>query len=99
MKQNGKCDQFAKVFSQKLREIGIAFEIIRIDTVARYIYSDKFGNQIGNNSFHYGIRIGNLVYDNLTTKGLEFGKWLSDLGADGSFADTTWRIVNQILSH
>lgn len=93
----GTCDGFAKALAEKLNQAGTKFEIIRIDSRVG-IYSDKYGASIGD-KFHYGIRIGNMVYDNLTLKGMKCEEWLADLGADGGFADVTWRIVTEILSH
>ena len=49
--------------------------------------------------YHYGVRVGDLVYDNMTLDGMMFDSWLTDLGADGSFADVTWKIVDIISNH
>lgn len=49
--------------------------------------------------YHYGIRIGNMVYDNLTLAGMRCEDWLTDLGANGEFADITWKVVQEILKH
>lgn len=94
----GTCDEFAKALVQKLNQAGISFEIIRIDSKAGYIYSDKYGDFIGK-TYHYGIRIGNMVYDNLTLTGMKCEEWLDDLGASGEFADIAWKIVTEILNH
>lgn len=48
--------------------------------------------------YHYGIRIDNIVYENLTMADLEFGKWLADLEASGSFDNITSKVVNKILN-
>jgi len=93
----GTCDEFAKALVEKLNQAGIKFEIIRIDSRVG-IYSDKYGSSIGD-KFHYGIRIGNMVYDNLTLAGMKCEDWLADLGANGEFADITWRIVKEILNN
>ncbi|MCJ1978575.1 papain fold toxin domain-containing protein [Pseudolactococcus carnosus] len=29
---------------------------------------------------HYGIRVGDKVYDNMTTSGMKYEEWLADLG-------------------
>lgn len=99
LKQNGKCDQFANALVQKLNQVGISFEIIRIESQTDWIYSDKFGGVISQNGYHYGIRIGNMVYDNLTLTGMRCEEWLADLGATGEFADIVWKIVTEILNH
>lgn len=98
LKTMGKCDQFAMEFVRRLKNAGIVYEIIRIDTKTGYIYSDRLRNSIGK-AYHYGVKIGNMVYDNLTTNGMDFRNWLVDLGADGSFADVTWKIVDKILNY
>lgn len=46
----------------------------------KFIYSDKAGISIGNNGYHYGIRVGDKVYDNMTTSGMKYEEWLADLG-------------------
>lgn len=96
-KVNGKCDEFAKKLVNGLKQEGIEYEIIRINSNAG-IYSDKAMDVIGD-GYHYGIKVGDMVYDNMTLDGMEFDSWLTDLGADGSFADVTWETVDMIINH
>ena len=56
------------------------------------IYSNKYGEIIGYD-YHYGVKVGDTIYDNLTLEGMSFDKWLSDIGADGSVPSITYRIV------
>ena len=73
----GKCDDFAQSLVDLLEKRGVRYKIIRIDSIAG-IYSEKAKKSIG--SFHYGIQVGDIVYDNLTTKGMKINDWLTDLG-------------------
>ena len=55
LKVNGKCDEFAKKLVNGLKQEGIEYEIIRIDSKAG-IYSDKAMDVIGQ-GYHYGVRV------------------------------------------
>ena len=78
VKGYGDCDGSAKELSKLLDKFGIPYDIIRIDSGGG-VYSDKAGMLIGS-EYHYGIKIGNVVYDNMTLDGMDFNKWLEDLG-------------------
>lgn len=56
------------------------------------IYSEKYGNIIGYD-YHYGVKVGDTIYDNLTLEGMPFDKWLSDIAADGSVPTISWSPV------
>ena len=70
---------------------------VRVESASGIIYSNKFG-EIGSNGYHYGIQIGNLVFDNMNLTGMKCEAWLIDLGV-GEVADMTARYVTEILSH
>ena len=97
LKQEGKCDGFAQSLVGILKKLGIPYEIIRIDSDF-YVYSDKANMSIGN-KYHYGVKIGDFVYDNMTPNGMNFEAWLSDLGLTGEFDGIDWSFVNEILNH
>ena len=97
LKQEGKCDGFAQSLVNILKKLGIPYEIIRIDSDF-YVYSDKANMSIGN-KYHYGVKIGGFVYDNMTPNGMSFDAWLSDLGLTGEFDGIDWSFVNEILNH
>ena len=48
----------------------IDYEIVRIDSDYG-IYSVKVGESIGVN-YHYGIKIGDTIYDNMISGGMNF---------------------------
>lgn len=70
--------------------------MIRVDAV-RYIFSDKLGREIGW-KLHYGIKIGDTIYDNLTLDGMDFTEWKIDLGI-GRFHDIKWNIVDELTPY
>ena len=72
LKQNGKCNQFATELTKRLDKAKIKYEIIRVDSNSGIIYSDKVGMAISSNSYQYGIKIGNTIYDNMTEFGMSF---------------------------
>ena len=78
----GKCVEFKNAFTKELDKLGIDYDVIKVE--ANYesagIYSDRYGNIIGETGFHYGVRIGDIVYDNLMTEGMNFTEWINDLG-------------------
>lgn len=78
-KQNGMCDKFAESLSKILNEMGIDNEIKTLKTNAPFVYSDIFGN-IGNNNFHMGVLVDDIIYDNLSTSGIPLKEWLKSLG-------------------
>ena len=95
-KQLGECDGFAEKLSALLKKTGIDFDIIRIDSDFN-IYSDKAGTVIGR-KYHYGIRVGDTVYDNLTTIGMSFDDWLDDMGFN-EVGGLYWNVVDEIINH
>ncbi|MBE5951411.1 MAG: hypothetical protein E7260_07415 [Lachnospiraceae bacterium] len=77
-KERGQCDGFAKRLAKALDDKGIDYQIIRVDSDFG-IYSDKAKISVGDN-YHYGIQIGDMVYDNMTPEGMKLQNWLDDLG-------------------
>lgn len=69
-KVNGECDGFAKQLVKGLEKEEIKYEIIRIDSKAE-IYSDKVKDVIGQ-GYHYGRKVGDMIYDNMTLNGMTF---------------------------
>lgn len=63
------------------------------------IYSDKAGDYIGR-GYHYGIKIGDTVYDNMTPDGMKLQDWLDDLGLSGEFGEEIirWDYVDEIFN-
>ncbi|MDE6407165.1 MAG: hypothetical protein K2K48_06815 [Anaeroplasmataceae bacterium] len=82
-KQKYKCKEFANELEAGMKENGISGERIKATpkTGREYIYSDKFGI-IGDNGFHEGIKIGDMIYDNLRPQGIPYSEWVSDLGGE-----------------
>ena len=48
--------------------------------------------------YHYGIQVGDVVYDNMTPKGMKLAKWLEDLGLTLGIPDIEWNYVTQITN-
>ena len=97
-KQNGQCDSFAEKLTEQLKKQGIDHEIVRIHSEYS-IYSDKAGDVIGN-GYHYGVRVGDTIYDNMTPGGIGFDSWLDDLGLTSQPKEIiNWSIVDEILHY
>ena len=97
-KQNGQCDIFAEKLVEQLEKQGIDYEIVRIDSEYS-IYSDKAGDVIGN-GYHYGVKVGDTIYDNMTPGGIGFDSWLDDLGLTSQPKEIiNWSIVDEILHY
>ena len=96
-KQFFKCAEFARNLVNNLIKKGIDYKIIRVDSTD-YIYSDRVGDYIGD-GFHYGVQVDGIVYDNLTTSGLELTEWLHDLGLDLGNSDIRWFYTDTIINH
>lgn len=96
LKRIGKCDVFAKSLADQLDQVGIDYKIIRVDSEYG-VYSDKACDTIGN-GYHYGIQIGNNVYDNMTPQGMNFNEWIHDLGLDKGINDIEWNYTSYITN-
>ena len=97
LKTYGKCDGFAQSLVNSLDKKGVPYKIIRVDSEFE-IFSDKAGASIGK-GFHYGVQIGNVVYDNMTINGMEVKEWLTDLGLTQGYPGIKWDYVDTIISH
>ena len=97
-KQNGQCDCFAERLVEQLEKSGVDYDIIRIDS--KYsIYSDKAGDAVGN-GYHYGVKVGDTIYDNMTSDGMSFDAWLDDLGLNSQPKEIIdWSVVDEILPY
>ena len=95
VKQYGACDKFALKLAESLNIKKLKFKIIKVKSDFG-IYSDKAEMIIGCD-YHYGIQVGNTVYDNITIKGMPFDDWLNDLGLTGEFDSLRWEYVDDIF--
>ncbi len=97
-KKNGQCDSFAKKMVERLKKENIHYQIIRVDSIYS-IYSDKAEAVIGN-GYHYGIKINDIIYDNMTPEGIKFDLWLEDLGLTSQPKEIiNWSEVDVILNY
>lgn len=49
--------------------------------------------------YHYGVQVGDVVYDNMTPSGMEFNAWLEDLGLTQGFDSISWDYTDIITNH
>lgn len=84
-KENGMCDKFAKCLSDLLNKKGVDNEVKTVRTNLKYIFSDILGDSIGNNGFHQGVLVDDIIYDNISPTGIPFNEWLKSLGCDGVY--------------
>lgn len=97
LKKRGKCDEFAQCFVDSLVKEGIDYKIIRVES-KYYIYSNKAGMDIGR-GYHYGVQIGDVVYDNMTTNGMLLDAWFDDLGIiQGVEGPVNWFYTDIIIN-
>lgn len=61
------------------------------------IYSDKAAMSVGQ-GYHYGIQVGDVVYDNMTPGGLQLSSWLEDLGLTQGIESISWKYVDIITN-
>ncbi|MDR0917856.1 MAG: hypothetical protein LBM93_01185 [Oscillospiraceae bacterium] len=94
-KKEGMCDKFADSLAKKFDNLDIPYEKIKIESTTKYIPSKKY-DSIGTNGFHYGIKVGDVVYDNFNyATGMNFQDWLDDMGYLGAGDDLlSWHIVS-----
>lgn len=75
-----RCKEYADSLEKPMVKNGISGERIHIESRTGYIYSDKYGDSITTNGIHDAIKIGDTVYDNLSSTGIKYDAWLKDLG-------------------
>ncbi|MCI8669715.1 MAG: hypothetical protein HFI34_09375 [Lachnospiraceae bacterium] len=96
LKSYGKCDEFAQKLVSSLDKKGVSYNIIRVDS--RFgIYSDKAEMSIGI-GYHYGVQVGDIVYDNMTTDGIPLDVWLHDLGIGYGYDSIKWKYTDTITN-
>ena len=78
-------------------EEGIPYKIIRIGSEYG-IYSDKAAMSIGQ-GYHYGVQVGDMVYDNMTPGGTNLNAWLEDLGLTQGFDSIGWNYTDIIINN
>jgi hypothetical protein len=83
--QNLECESCARAILQWLRDNGDVGQLLRLRTAMGedYILSQRrlaIGDDgsITENGVHYGVQIGDFVFDNLSTYGLPLDQWLAD---------------------
>jgi hypothetical protein len=81
----GKCDECATTLIGRLKAAGIKGQRIEIRGGHDFIVSATHGAQeaISRNGRHVGVRVGEMVYDNIHPNGLPFSQWLKDFDAAG----------------
>ncbi len=78
-KKNFKCVEFTEEMEKLMKKYGISGERIFIQSGTGIIWSDAFG-VISENGKHYAIKVGDTIFDNLNSTGVNYKKWLKDLG-------------------
>ena len=74
-----RCDQFKNSFVQRLRAYDIDYEIIKLEQPDIQGIHSKKAKQVIGGDYHYGVKVGDKVYDNLTREGMLEKDWLIDL--------------------
>jgi len=80
LKQLNMCKDFAASLVEKMTAQGLKGEVVVLKSDTGYIWSETLGKTISTNGDHVGVKVGNIVYDNLFPKGVPYGQWASDLG-------------------
>jgi hypothetical protein len=83
--QNLECEDCARAIQQWLRDNGEVGQLLRIRTAMGedFILSQRrlaIGDDasITENGMHYGVKVGDLVFDNLGLEGLSIAQWMAD---------------------
>ena len=88
-KQNYKCEEYAKEFTELLEKQNIDYEVVKLESKFG-IYSDKLGKTISEGSpstggsYHFGVKVGDTVFDNNYPAGIKYSDWITDLGANSA---------------
>ena len=79
LKQLNMCKDFAAELMKRMTGQGMKGELLTLKSETDFIWSNAFNRTITTNGDHVGVKVGNMVYDNLYPKGIEYTKWLMDL--------------------
>lgn len=79
LKQLNMCKDFASELIKRMTSQGMKGELLTLKSETDFIWSNAFNRTITTNGDHVGVKVGNMVYDNLYPKGIEYSKWLMDL--------------------
>lgn len=75
-----KCKEYAEALKKILQEKGIEGAEVFLKSDTGFIWSEALGKTITTNGDHVGIKVKDLIFDNLNPKGIPYEKWLEDLG-------------------
>ena len=87
LKANAQCKQFATELAHRLRKAGIKFERMEIRRSTRGGMNDSFrdgriytqsGRSVSVTGEHDGIRVGDMVFDNLHPEGMAWSRWKNE---------------------
>ncbi|MGE8525346.1 papain fold toxin domain-containing protein [Chryseobacterium rhizosphaerae] len=84
------CKDFASCLLERMTAQGIKGEMVTLKS-SRNIWSDTFNMNISTNGDHVGVKVGNMVYDNLYPQGIKFNNWMMDLQVGSQ--DRKWGVV------
>ncbi len=78
-----KCVQCADEMVNLLKSEGVKGTLLEIRTIgskgmAGNIWSDVMQTNISTNGRHQAVQVGNMVFDNVHKKGIEYNKWIKD---------------------
>lgn len=80
LKQLNMCKAFSSSLAKKMTAQGLKGEMVVLKSDTGFIWSETLGKTISTNGDHVGIKVGNMVYDNMFPKGIPYNQWLKDLG-------------------
>jgi len=86
--KNGECKNFAKDLMKRLDAEEIPYKPEERRAIGEpyvNIWSDKLGDNISENGYHIGVRVGDKIYDNNNPMGVHYQNWYHDLIAPLGF--------------
>ena len=75
-----KCKEFADAYKKILKNEGIEGTEVFLKSETGFIWSETLGKTITENGEHVGIKVRDMIFDNLHPQGISYKKWLDDLG-------------------
>jgi len=82
----GMCHKCADALADTLKSKGIKGDVIEIRSngANEFIISDNYmvgGRAVSETGMHQGVRVGNMVYDNITPQGIPYDEWVKSFAA------------------
>jgi len=81
-----ECVQCANALEDAFKLKGVSGEVLELKSSTDFIISDALGGaKITENGIHQGVKVGDMVFDNIHKSGMPYAEWLNDFHSPTGF--------------